>query len=138
MICGTLSPTSGSVETYGRIAALLELGSGFNPEFIGRENVYMNAAVLGLSKEEIDARFDDIASFADIGDFSEQPVKTYSSDMFVRLAFAIQANVDPEILIVDETLVHGMTVITRNFADFQATGVELLNPWDIHPLAGCC
>jgi len=130
IICGTLNPTSGTIQTNGRIAALLELGSGFNPEFTGRENVYMNASVLGLSKEEIDARFDDIASFADIGDFIEQPVKTYSSGMFVRLAFAIQANVDPEILIVDEALVHGMTVVTRNIADFQATGIELLNPWD--------
>lgn len=107
MICGTLFPTSGSVETNGRIAALLELGSGFNPEFTGRENVYLNGAVLGLSKEEIDTRFDDIAAFADIGDFIEQPVKTYSSGMFVRLAFAIQANVDPEILIVDEALAVG-------------------------------
>ena len=107
MICGTLFPTNGTVETRGRIAALLELGSGFNPEFTGRENVYLNGAVLGLSKEEIDTRFDAIAAFADIGDFIEQPVKTYSSGMFVRLAFAIQANVDPEILIVDEALAGG-------------------------------
>jgi lipopolysaccharide transport system ATP-binding protein len=105
MICGTLFPTNGTVETRGRIAALLEQGSGFNPKFTGRENVYLNGAVLGLSKEEeIDTRFDAIAAFADIGDFIEQPVKTYSSGMFVRLAFAIQANVDPEILIVDEAL----------------------------------
>jgi lipopolysaccharide transport system ATP-binding protein len=104
MICGTLNPTSGSIQTNGRIAALLELGSGFNPEFTGRENVYMNAAVLGLSKEETDARFDDIAAFADIGDFIEQPVKIYSSGMMVRLAFAVQAQVSPNILIVDEAL----------------------------------
>lgn len=107
IICGTLFPTNGSVQTNGRIAALLELGSGFNPEFTGRENVYLNGTVLGLSKDEIDARFDEIAAFADIGDFIEQPVKTYSSGMFVRLAFAIQANVDPEILIVDEALAVG-------------------------------
>jgi len=104
MICGTLNPTSGSITTHGRIAALLELGSGFNPEFTGRENVYMNASVLGLSKEEIDQRFDDIVAFADIGEFIEQPVKTYSSGMMVRLAFAVQAQVDPDILIVDEAL----------------------------------
>jgi lipopolysaccharide transport system ATP-binding protein len=104
MICGTLNPTSGSIETHGRIAALLELGSGFNPEFTGRENVYMNAAVLGLSKEETDARFDDIAAFADIGDFIERPVKTYSSGMYVRLAFAVAIHVTPDILIVDEAL----------------------------------
>ncbi|MDE2422937.1 MAG: ABC transporter ATP-binding protein [Betaproteobacteria bacterium] len=107
MICGTLNPTSGSIQTNGRIAALLELGSGFNPEFTGRENVYLNGAVLGLSKEEINKRFDKIVAFADIGDFIDQPVKTYSSGMFVRLAFSIQANVDPEILIVDEALAVG-------------------------------
>ena len=107
MICGTLSPTGGNVETNGRIAALLELGSGFNPEFTGRENVYMNAAVLGLSKEEVDERFDDIAAFADIGQFIEQPVKTYSSGMVVRLAFAVQAMIDPDIFVVDEALAVG-------------------------------
>jgi lipopolysaccharide transport system ATP-binding protein len=107
MICGTLYPTSGSIQTNGRIAALLELGSGFNPEFTGRENVYMNAAVLGLNNEEIDARFDDIAAFADIGIFIEQPVKTYSSGMMVRLAFAVQAVIDPDIFIVDEALAVG-------------------------------
>jgi lipopolysaccharide transport system ATP-binding protein len=107
MICGTLNPTSGSIQTNGRIAALLELGSGFNPEFTGRENVYMNAAVLGLSKDEIDSRFDDIAAFADIGEFIEQPVKTYSSGMVVRLAFAVQAVIDPDIFVVDEALAVG-------------------------------
>ncbi len=113
MICGTLSPTGGSVETNGRIAALLELGSGFNPEFTGRENVYMNAAVLGLSKEEVDERFDDIAAFADIDQFIEQPVKTYSSGMVVRLAFAVAINVDPEILIIDEALSVGDELFQR-------------------------
>ena len=113
MICGTLTPTSGSIQTKGRIAALLELGSGFNPEFTGRENVYMNAAVLGLSKDEIDARFDYIAAFADIGQFLEQPVKTYSSGMVVRLAFAVAINVDPEILIVDEALSVGDELFQR-------------------------
>jgi len=107
LICGTLSPTSGTVITQGRIAALLELGSGFNPEFSGRENVYLNGTILGLSKEELDARFDDIAAFADIGDFIEQSVKIYSSGMIVRLAFAVQAMVDPDILIVDEALAVG-------------------------------
>ncbi|HRN82728.1 MULTISPECIES: ABC transporter ATP-binding protein [Betaproteobacteria] len=107
LICGTLSPTSGSITTHGRIAALLELGSGFNPEFTGRENIYMNASVLGLSQEETDARFDDIAAFADIGEFIEQPVKTYSSGMMVRLGFAVQAQVEPDILIVDEALAVG-------------------------------
>ena len=104
IICGTLTPTLGEIETRGRIAALLELGSGFNPEFTGRENVYLNGAVLGLSREEVDARFDAIAGFADIGEFLEHPVKTYSSGMAVRLAFAVQAQVDPEILVVDEAL----------------------------------
>jgi lipopolysaccharide transport system ATP-binding protein len=104
MICGTLTPTTGTVQTHGRVAALLELGAGFNPEFTGRENVYLNATVLGLSTEEIDARFDAIAAFADIGEFIDQPIKTYSSGMSVRLAFAVQSQIDPDIFIVDEAL----------------------------------
>lgn len=107
MICGTLNPTNGSIKTYGRIAALLELGAGFNPEFTGRENVYMNAAVLGFRKEEVDARINDIVAFADIGNFIDQPVKTYSSGMFVRLAFAIQVHTDPDIFLIDEALAVG-------------------------------
>jgi lipopolysaccharide transport system ATP-binding protein len=107
MICGTLNPTSGNIQTNGRIAALLELGSGFNPEFTGRENVYMNATVLGLNKEEIDDRFDRIAAFADIGDYIDQPTRTYSSGMYVRLAFSVAVNVSPDILIVDEALAVG-------------------------------
>ena len=104
ILCGTLTPTDGIVETQGRVAALLELGAGFNPEFTGRENIYLNAAILGLRKEEINARLDDIVAFADIGDFLDQPVKTYSSGMYVRLAFAVIAHVDADILIVDEAL----------------------------------
>lgn len=104
MICGTLSPTRGSVQTRGRVAALLELGSGFNPDFTGRENVYLNATVLGLSQQEIEARLADIIDFADIGSFIDQPVKTYSSGMVVRLAFAVQSQIEPDILIVDEAL----------------------------------
>lgn len=104
LICNTLMPSSGSIETRGRIAALLELGSGFNPEFSGRENVFLYATVLGLSEEEINHKFDEIADFANIGDFIDQPVKTYSSGMVVRLAFAVSACIEPEILIVDEAL----------------------------------
>lgn len=104
ILCGTLTPTTGQVYIQGRVAALLELGAGFNPEFSGVENVYLNASVLGLSKAEIDERFDAIVAFADIGDFVHQPVKTYSSGMFVRLAFAIAIHVEPDILIVDEAL----------------------------------
>ncbi len=130
MICGTLNPTGGAVETDGRIAALLELGSGFNPEFSGRENVYLNGAILGLSKEEIDVRFDNIATFADIGDFIDQPVKTYSTGMFVRLAFSIQANVDPEILVVDEALAVGDAYFVHRcmlrFNDLQKSGTTIL------------
>jgi lipopolysaccharide transport system ATP-binding protein len=107
LLCGTLTPTHGQVEINGRVAALLELGSGFNPEFTGRENVYMNAAVLGLSHEEVSERFDDIAAFADIGEFIEQPVKTYSSGMFVRLAFAVNILSSPDVMIVDEALAVG-------------------------------
>lgn len=104
IICGTLTPTNGAVEINGRVAALLELGAGFNGEFTGRENVYMNAGVLGLSVKEIDESFNDIISFADIGDFIDQPVKTYSSGMYVRLAFSVVVHVDADILIVDEAL----------------------------------
>ncbi len=104
LICGTLNPTSGSVEVEGTVAALLELGSGFNPEFTGRENVYLNASMLGLTQTKIDDKFDEIVAFADIGDFLEQPTKTYSSGMLMRLAFAVNTCIDPEILIVDEAL----------------------------------
>lgn len=104
MICGTLSQTSGKIHTRGRVAALLELGSGFNPEFTGRENVYLNGSILGLSNDEIDSRYEQILAFADIGAFINQPIKTYSSGMVVRLAFAVQSQVDPDILIVDEAL----------------------------------
>ncbi|TKE98686.1 ABC transporter ATP-binding protein [Vibrio kanaloae] len=104
IICGTLSPTTGEVKTFGRIAALLELGSGFNPEFTGTENVYMGCALLGLSKKETDECYDAIVKFADIGDFIHQPVKNYSSGMFVRLAFAVNIVSQPDIMIVDEAL----------------------------------
>jgi lipopolysaccharide transport system ATP-binding protein len=107
LVCGTLTPTIGCVETGGRVGALLELGAGFNPEFTGRENVYLNGAILGLSRRELDRRFPEIADFADIGAFMDAPVKTYSSGMFVRLAFAVQACVEPDLLVVDEALAVG-------------------------------
>lgn len=130
MICGTLNPTSGAIDAKGRIAALLELGSGFNPEFTGRENVYMNAAVLGLSKDEVDQRFNAIADFAEIGEFIEQSVKTYSSGMMVRLAFAVIAHVDADILVIDEALAVGDAFFTqkcmRFIRNFQKNGGTLL------------
>jgi len=142
MICGTLNPTSGSIKTHGRIAALLELGSGFNPEFTGRENVYMNAAVLGLSRKETDARFDDIAAFADIGDFIEQPVKTYSSGMMVRLAFAVIAHVDADILVIDEALAVGDAFFTqkcmRFLRGFMKTGTVLFVSHDTGSVMNLC
>ena len=107
ILAGTLAPTSGEANVNGRIAALLELGSGFNPEFTGRENVFLNGRILGLSQKEIEARYDQIVEFADIGEFIDQPVKTYSSGMFVRLAFAVQAHIDASIVIIDEALAVG-------------------------------
>jgi lipopolysaccharide transport system ATP-binding protein len=142
LICGTLNPTSGSVQTNGRIAALLELGSGFNPEFTGRENVYMNATLLGLDRNQIDARFDDIVTFADIGDFIEQPVKTYSSGMLVRLAFAVIAHVDADILVVDEALAVGDAVFTqkcmRFIRAFQKKGTLLFVSHDTAAVQNLC
>ncbi|EIM96465.1 ABC transporter-like protein [Paraburkholderia hospita] len=107
ILAGTLAPTAGEVNVNGRVAALLELGSGFNPEFSGRENVYLNGRILGLSQREIEERYDQIVEFADIGEFIDQPVMTYSSGMFVRLAFAVQAHIDASIIIIDEALAVG-------------------------------
>jgi len=107
MVAGILHPTSGTVDVSGRVSALLELGAGFNPEFSGRDNVYLNGSIMGLSTRQIDARYSEITGFAEIGDFINQPVKTYSSGMVVRLAFAVAINVDPEILLVDEALAVG-------------------------------
>jgi ABC-type polysaccharide/polyol phosphate transport system ATPase subunit len=103
-ICGTVNPSSGSVSVNGRVAALLELGAGFNPDFTGRENAFLNAAILGMTQDEIAARFDDIVAFAELAEFIDEPVKTYSSGMFVRLAFAVAIHVSPDILIIDEAL----------------------------------
>lgn len=142
LICGTLSPTRGEVRTQGRVAALLELGSGFNSEFTGRENVYMNAALLGLRKSEIDQRFDKIAAFADIGNFIEQPVKMYSSGMYMRLAFAVVANVDAEILVIDEALAVGDALFTqkcmRFLREFKAKGTLLFVSHDAAAVIGLC
>lgn len=113
LVCDTLKPTTGQVEVNGRVSALLELGTGFNPEFSGRDNVYTNAAILGLSRAEIDARYDDIVAFADLGEFIDRPVKTYSSGMHVRLAFAVAASIEPEILVVDEALAVGDEAFRR-------------------------
>ena len=107
IICGIILPTAGTVGINGTISALLELGAGFNPNFTGKENVFLNASILGFDRKEIEDKFDDIVAFADIGDFIHQPVKTYSSGMSIRLAFAIAVNVDPEILVVDEALAVG-------------------------------
>lgn len=142
IICGTLTPTHGNVEVNGRVAALLELGSGFNPEFTGRENIYMNAAVLGLSKEMTDARFADIVAFADIGDFIEQPTKTYSSGMLVRLAFAVIAHVDADILVIDEALAVGDAFFTqkcmRFLRNFMKNGTVLFVSHDTGAVRSLC
>ena len=124
IVTGTLAPSAGSVSVQGRVAALLELGSGFNPEFTGRENVYLNAAILGLSNEEVNAKYDDIAAFADIGEFMDQPVKTYSSGMVVRLGFAVIAHVDADVLIVDEALAVGDAFFTQKCMRFLRRFME--------------
>ena len=130
IICGTLNPSRGDVAVEGRLAALLELGAGFNPAFSGRENVYLNAALLGISREEIDERFDEIVDFAGIGEFIEHPVSTYSSGMYVRLAFATAVNSEPEILIVDEALAVGdirfQRKCFRRFQEMQKAGKTIL------------
>ena len=130
IITGVLNPTEGQVNVNGRISALLELGAGFNGEYSGIENVYLNGTMNGFSREEIDARMDDILRFADIGEFVNQPVKTYSSGMFVRLAFAVAINIEPEILIVDEALSVGDVFFQakcfRKFEEFREMGKTLL------------
>ncbi len=117
LVCGTLSPTTGEIAVQGRVAALLELGAGFNPEFSGRENVFMSAAILGLTAAEVARRFDDIVDFSGIRDFIDQPVKTYSSGMYVRLAFAVAISVDPDILVIDEALSVGDGEFARRSFD---------------------
>ncbi len=130
IITGVLNRTAGEMNVNGRISALLELGAGFNMEYTGIENVYLNGAMIGFSKEEIDAKLDDILSFADIGDFVNQPVKTYSSGMFVRLAFAVAINIDPEILIVDEALSVGDVFFQvkcyKKFEEFKKMGKTIV------------
>lgn len=130
VICGILRQNSGTVDVNGRISALLELGAGFNPEFTGRENVYLNASILGMPRDEVDLYFTDILDFADIGSFIDQPVKTYSSGMYVRLAFAVAVNVKPDILIVDEALAVGDTLFQAKcfakFREFQEKGITIL------------
>lgn len=118
MLCGTLTPTKGDVQTKGKVAALLELGSGFNPEFTGLENVYLNASMLGLNKKETEDQLDNILGFADIGEFIDQPVKTYSSGMSVRLAFSVIAHVNAEILIIDEALAVGDQIFVQRCMQF--------------------
>lgn len=142
MICGILTPGAGDVEVNGRVAALLELGAGFNPEFTGRENVYMNGAILGLSNSEVDQRFEKIAAFADIGTYIDQPVNTYSSGMYVRLAFAVMAHVDAEILVIDEALAVGDVFFTqkcmRFLRQFQLNGTVLFVSHDSGAVVNLC
>ena len=130
IITGVLNPTKGKVTVNGRISALLELGAGFNMEYNGIENVYLNGTMIGFSKKEIDERLDEILNFADIGDYVYQPVKTYSSGMFVRLAFAVAINIDPEILIVDEALSVGDVFFQakcyHKFEEFKKMGKTIV------------
>lgn len=142
LICGTLTPSTGAIQINGRVAALLELGAGFTPDFTGRENVYINATILGLSSDQVDQRFERIAAFADIGDFIDQPVKTYSSGMYVRLAFAVIANVDADVLIIDEALAVGDVFFTqkcmRFLRGFMRTGTVLFVSHDTAAVTNLC
>jgi len=142
IICGILQPSTGTMETHGRVAALLELGSGFNPEFSGRENVYLNAAILGLSSSEIDARFDDLAAFADIGDFIDEPVKHYSSGMMMRLAFSVMVHVEADVLVIDEALAVGDALFNqkcmRFLRRFRETGTLIFVSHDLAAVTGLC
>ena len=130
MICGTLTPTEGQIQIHGRVAALLELGAGFNPEFTGRDNIYTNGAILGLSREEIDARYEAIVAFSELEGFIDRPVKTYSSGMYVRLAFAVAISVDPDVLVVDEALSVGDEAFQRKcfsrLEEIQSRGGTIL------------
>ena len=142
MICGTLNPSAGEIKINGRVAALLELGAGFNPEFTGVENVYMAASLYGLSKEDIDQRLEAISNFADIGAHMQQPVKTYSSGMYVRLAFAVIAHVDADILVIDEALAVGDAVFTqkcmRYIRNFKEKGTLLFVSHDMSSVLNLC
>jgi lipopolysaccharide transport system ATP-binding protein len=142
IIAGTLQPTEGDVQVRGRVAALLELGSGFNPEFTGRENVYLNAALYGLTRAEVDARMADILAFAEIGEFIDQPVRSYSSGMVMRLAFSVIVHVDADILIVDEALAVGDAFFTqkcmRFMRAFKARGTMLFVSHDTGSVTGLC
>jgi len=142
VVCGNLQATSGDVQVEGRISALLELGSGFNPEFTGRENVYLNMAILGFSQEESEARFDQIVEFADIGDFLDRPVKTYSSGMSIRLAFATAISVDPEILVIDEALAVGDIFFQQkcvaHMKQMMKSCTILLVSHDMHSISNMC
>ncbi len=130
LVAGTLTPTTGTVAVHGRVAALLELGSGFNPEYTGRENVYLNGAILGLARDEIDRRLDAIVRFSDLEEFIDRPVKTYSSGMLMRLAFSVAVNVEPDILIIDEALAVGDTAFQLKCVDrlerLTSSGVTML------------
>ncbi len=142
IVCGILSPTEGKLKVNGRIAALLELGSGFNPEYTGRENIYMNASIMGLSKAEMDSRYEEVVAFADIGGFIDQPVKMYSSGMYVRLAFAAAVNVSPDILVVDEALSVGDARFQQKCMDkirnFCKTGTVIFVSHDTAAVTELC
>lgn len=142
ILCGTLRPSQGTVELQGRVAALLELGAGFNPEFTGVENVLLNASILGLSREEIDSRMEAILDFAGIGDFAYQPVKVYSSGMYLRLAFSVVAHVDADVLVIDEALAVGDVLFTqkcmRFLRRFQEEGTVILVSHDMGAITSLC